>query len=42
MATQTMYELNDHAGARWLAPFLAVIVMTMIGLALMLIHPYVT
>ncbi len=41
MPTQSMYELHDHAGARWLAPFLAVLVITVLGLAMMLLYPYV-
>jgi hypothetical protein len=44
MATHThnTYELHDHAGARWLAPFLTVLVLTIIGLMLMLVYPYVS
>lgn len=38
----TTYELHDHAGARWLAPFLAVIFATVLGLLLMLVYPHLT
>jgi hypothetical protein len=38
--TANPYDLHDHSGARWLAPFLAVLAATvLIGLA-MLIYPY--
>jgi len=41
MATmKSSYELHDHAGARWLAPFLAVLVLSLIGLAFMLVYPH--
>jgi len=34
------YELHDHAGARWLAPFLTVIFLAALGLAFMLVYPH--
>lgn len=34
------FELHDHAGARWLAPFLAMVVLAMLGLALLLVYPH--
>ena len=38
--TTSMYGLHDHAGVRWLAPFLAVILVTVVGLFLMLVYPH--
>ena len=40
MAPTSMYELHDHAGARWLAPFFVVILATVVGLLLMLVYPH--
>lgn len=34
------YELHDHAGARWLAPFLTVLILAVLGLAFMLVYPH--
>jgi hypothetical protein len=42
MATQSMYDLHDHAGVRWLAPFLAVLSLMILGLILMLVYPHIT
>jgi len=41
MATmQSPYVLHDHAGARWLAPFLTVLILAMLGLAVLLTYPH--
>lgn len=36
------FELHDHAGARWLAPFLAVFVLVIGAMLAMLVYPHVT
>jgi hypothetical protein len=33
---------HDHAGARWLTPMMAVLVITVLALAYMLVYPYVS
>lgn len=33
---------HDHAGARWLAPFMAVIVLMMLGLFFLLVYPHLS
>lgn len=34
-------SLHDHAGARWLAPFMTLLILTLVGLAFMLLYPYI-
>jgi hypothetical protein len=41
MHTANPYDLHDHAGARWLAPFLTVVLATMVIAFAMLIYPFV-
>jgi len=38
--TNPDYQIHDHAGARWLAPFLTVLVLAAIGLLFMLVYPH--
>lgn len=38
--THSPYEIHDHAGARFLAPFLTVLLLAVIGLAFMLVYPH--
>jgi hypothetical protein len=33
---------HDHAGARWLAPFLIAVFLTVLGLAFMLVYPHLS
>jgi hypothetical protein len=40
MATANQFDLHDHAGARWLAPFLAVVLATVVIALAMLIYPH--
>ena len=35
------YNLHDHAGARWLAPFLAVFALVVLTAIAMLLYPHV-
>jgi hypothetical protein len=35
------FQLHDHAGARWLAPFIAVFVLTIGVMLAMLVYPHV-
>lgn len=42
MATHHMNEWHDHSGVRWLAPMLAVLAVTIIGILLMIVYPYVS
>ncbi len=42
MATFNDYKLHDHAGIRWLAPMLALTLAVAIGIALMMVYPYVS
>jgi hypothetical protein len=47
MATKTSgfpqdFQLHDHAGARWLAPFIGVFALTIGLMVAMLVAPYVT
>ncbi len=42
MATHNMNEWHDHSGVRWLAPMLAVLAVTIIGILLMVVYPYVS
>lgn len=41
MATTYDYELHDHAGIRWLLPFLAVVAVTVLVALLMMVYPHV-
>lgn len=41
MATMSPYDLHDHAGWKWLAPFLAVFIVTLITALLMLVYPHI-
>jgi hypothetical protein len=34
------YNMHDHAGARWLAPFLAVLTLTLLMTFLMMVYPH--
>ncbi len=38
--THSPYEIHDHAGAKFLAPFLTVLFLTILGLAFMLVYPH--
>lgn len=38
--THSPYEIHDHAGARFLAPFLTVLFLAVLGLAFMLVYPH--
>lgn len=38
--THSPYEIHDHAGARFLAPFLAVLLLAVVGLVFMLVYPH--
>ena len=40
MHTADPYDLHDHAGARWLLPFLAVFAATIVMAVAMLIYPH--
>lgn len=40
--THSPYEIRDHAGARWLAPMLIVLILAVIGLAFMLVYPHLS
>jgi hypothetical protein len=43
MATQTqLQDVRRHAGARWLASFLAVFLAALVIPVLMLVYPYIT
>lgn len=35
------YRLHDHAGARWLAPFISLFVVTIGVMIAMLVYPHV-
>lgn len=41
MKTANPYDLHDHAGARWLAPFLAIFAITIVMALLMLVYPHI-
>lgn len=34
------YDMHDHTGARWLAPFLAVLALTLLMTLLMMVYPH--
>lgn len=36
------YLIHDHAGARWLLPFIAVFVLTVLTALAMLVYPHIT
>lgn len=38
--TNSSYEIHDHAGAKFLAPFLAVLFLAVLGLVFMLVYPH--
>jgi hypothetical protein len=40
MKAANPYDLHDHAGARWLAPFLAVFALTILMGVAMLLYPH--
>jgi hypothetical protein len=40
MATMPSYDLHDHAGWRWLAPFLAAFAITLLTALAMLLYPH--
>lgn len=40
--TMEDYNLHDHAGARWLAPFLTVFLLAVVGILVMVVYPYLT
>jgi hypothetical protein len=40
MKAANPYDLHDHAGARWLAPFLAIFALTVAMAFLMLAYPH--
>ena len=40
MKTANPYDLHDHAGARWLAPFLAIFALTIVMALVMLVYPH--
>jgi len=42
MATHPAYYWHDHSGIRWLAPMLAILALTIIGILLMVVYPYVS
>ena len=40
MATADPYDLHDHSGARWITPFLLVVLATIVVAFAMLIYPH--
>ncbi len=40
MKAANPYDLHDHAGARWLAPFLAVFALVIATAFAMLVYPH--
>ncbi|GEM_PF-3703839 len=36
------YNMHDHTGARWLAPFMAILVLTLLMTFLMMVYPHTT
>ena len=40
MKAANPYDLHDHAGARWLAPFLTIFVLTIFAALAMLVYPH--
>jgi hypothetical protein len=43
MATATQFpDLHTAAGARWLAPFAAIVLATLIAALIMFVYPYVS
>lgn len=40
MATADPYDLHDHSGARWFAPFALVVLATIVVAFAMLFYPY--
>jgi hypothetical protein len=40
MATVDPYDLHDHSGARWLTPFMLVVLATIIVAFAMLLYPH--
>lgn len=34
------YDMHDHTGARWLAPFMAILVLTLLMTFLMMLYPH--
>ncbi|MBV8759005.1 MAG: hypothetical protein JO257_17080 [Deltaproteobacteria bacterium] len=41
MKATNPYDLHDHAGARWLAAFAAIFVLTIAAALAMLVYPHV-
>ncbi len=41
MKAANPYDLHDHAGARWLAPFIAVFALVVLTALAMLVYPHV-
>jgi hypothetical protein len=41
-ATTTDFDLHDHSGIRWFAPVMSGLIVVLIGVAMMLIYPYVS
>ena len=41
MKAANPYDMHDHSGARWLASFAAVFVLTVLAAVAMLVYPHV-
>lgn len=40
MKAANPYDMHDHSGARWLAPFIAIFVLTIFAALAMLVYPH--
>lgn len=38
--THSPYEIHDHSGARFLAPFIGVLLLTVLSIVFMLVYPH--
>jgi hypothetical protein len=41
-ATQTIPDIHLQAGARWIAPFIGAILLTLVAIFAMLVYPHIT
>jgi hypothetical protein len=41
-ATQTIPDVHLHSGARWIAPFLGAIFLSLLTIFAMLVYPHIT
>ena len=40
MTTHPTYDMHDHAGLRWIAPFSAVFLVTILAALAMMLYPH--